>query len=113
MAKCENCIHEEVCCPCVEHEVCEQFKDKTLVVELPCKVGDKVYYLNTNPHIRLYLNEIYEATVVRVVITEKFVSVVIQIHDEIGCTEIPDIRDFGKTVFFNREEAERELEKQT
>lgn len=58
MSKCEkqcgNCIHYEICDPYVSPnesfpEVkggCKCFKDKSLFVELPCKVGDKVYCAN-------------------------------------------------------------------
>ena len=44
MNKCGNCIHNKVC----DHNIygfenCGAFKDKSLFVELPCKVGDTVY----------------------------------------------------------------------
>ena len=122
MEKCENCYHAKVCKNYPNTGIpeksrqrllnkgCENFKDKSLIVELPCRVGDKVYYINTILHISLYLNHIYEATVTRIVKTKDFVTAVIQIHNENGCTEIPDIKDFGKTVFLSREEAERALE---
>lgn len=60
---CEDCYHYEACKEkfaglrkiCVKNPekhleldpraeiVCQQFKDKSLIIELPCKVGDKVY----------------------------------------------------------------------
>ena len=82
------------------------------VIVPPCKVGDKVYYVSENP-INLSVNPytIYEADVVRIVTTKLGTSLVIQIHNEYGCTEIPNIKDFGKTVFLTKEEAEAELEK--
>lgn len=48
MSKCENCIHYEVCetfgnTRCRLEHNCRNFKDKSLCVELPCKVGDTVY----------------------------------------------------------------------
>ena len=44
MSKCDNCLCNPVC----DHnkygwENCNNFKDKSLFVELPCKVGTKVY----------------------------------------------------------------------
>ena len=50
MAKCENCYHYEMCCDWIsrtfipatkeEDSACERFKDKSLIAELPCKIGD-------------------------------------------------------------------------
>lgn len=79
------------------------------VIVPPCKVGDVVYYINTRYHIALYRNRVYEAKVARIVVTTLGVALVIQIRDESGCCEIPDVKDFGKTVFLTREEAEQAL----
>lgn len=53
MSKCEcnNCIHEKACKQICEinglsfgnYPYCDHYKDKSLVVELPCKVGDEVW----------------------------------------------------------------------
>ena len=126
MSKCENCIHYDVCTLVMakakhlteqtvrkylnEGNACtDHFKDKSLFVELPCKVGDTVYYLNTQYHMALYRNTIYEAKVARIVATSLGVALVIHIRDESGCCEIPDVKDFGKTVFLTKEEAEAKL----
>lgn len=90
----------------------ERLVDKLLangVIVPPCKVGDKVYYLNTQYHMALHRNTIYEAKVARIVVTSLGVALVIHIRDESGCCEVPDIRDFGKTVFLTRDEAEKAL----
>lgn len=47
---CKDCVHYDVCNRIGNKilngfEVCDQFKDKTRFVELPCKVGDTVYYI--------------------------------------------------------------------
>lgn len=45
---CKDCFHYEVCCDEyeLEHaENCNNFKDKSKIVELPFKVGDMVYVL--------------------------------------------------------------------
>lgn len=41
---CKDCIHYELCSydePDIN--MCELFRDKSLIIELPCKVGDTVY----------------------------------------------------------------------
>ena len=76
----------------------------------PCKVGQKVYYVSDNPiNLSVQANTIYEATVNRIVTTQYGTTLIIQIHNSYGCTEIPDINDFGKTVFLTKEEAEAKL----
>lgn len=52
---CKDCIHFDVCkfynknlpeeYDPIEWQ-CDNFKDKSLIVELPCKVGDEIYVLN-------------------------------------------------------------------
>ena len=57
---CKDCIHYDLCRSCsriqlgwhgnsvhyVENieEICKDFKDRSRFVELPCRVGDKVYF---------------------------------------------------------------------
>ena len=74
------------------------------VIVLPCKVGDTVYLINDG--------KIYEATVYRI----EYID-----HDQFGIATTVSARtqpsysfgirfdDFGKTVFFTREEAEAAL----
>lgn len=49
MAKCENCYHAGVCLHRINYEdydcECANYKDKSLIVELPCRVWDVVYIL--------------------------------------------------------------------
>lgn len=64
---CKDCIHYKVCCQKHLHvvtgmdfvyrykynhieRVCKDFKDRSRFVELPCKVGDTVYF--NNVHLR-------------------------------------------------------------
>lgn len=64
---CKKCYHCDVCsekdgttnfygkefaCNDVEKR-CQYFKDKSRIVELPCKIGDKVYYLSIKRYIPL------------------------------------------------------------
>lgn len=39
---CKDCIHYALC-KFMDGEICNHFKDKSLIIELPCKVGDVVY----------------------------------------------------------------------
>ncbi len=88
----------------------EELKTAGRLVELPCKVGDTVYFLNTKPHISLRMNWIYKSKVARIVTIGSGSFIMIQMRTEYGCTELPAVRcDFGKTVFLAREEAEAAL----
>lgn len=76
----------------------------------PCKVGDTVYYVSDSPlNLSVQANTIYEADVSRIITTRYGTTLVIQIHNSYGCTEIPDVNDWGKTVFLTKEEAEQAL----
>ena len=87
------------------------------VIVPPCKVGDTVYYINRSYHIELKKDTIYEAKVVRIVTTSLGTSLVIQMRGEWGCIqqsnidciETPDVKDFYRTVFLTKEEAEQAL----
>lgn len=62
---CKDCIHYGVCKASIcedcwglcdecglwekfEYEICDNFKDKSKIIELPCNIGDKVYLLLEN-----------------------------------------------------------------
>ena len=95
-------------------QMAEFFADYILAdgwIRPPCKVGDVVYYVSDSPiNLSVQANTIYEAHVSRIVTTIYGTTLVIQIHNSYGCTEIPDVNDFGKTVFLTREEAEKALQ---
>lgn len=79
---CDNCIKADVC---LKNHIksdlvyrsdgeqklyCEHFKDKDLVVELPCKVGDTIYVIPSETNYRLNVlhnysenNRVYEQVV--------------------------------------------------
>ena len=103
----------KLCNGCFRYEKYNETADYLLangVIVPPCKVGTKVYYFSENPlNLSVQANTIYEATVVRIVTTNLGTSLVIQIRNDYGCTEIPNINYFGKTVFLTREEAEAKL----
>ena len=80
------------------------------VIVPPCKVGDTVYYCSNNPLcIAVRANELYEADVVRIVTTNLGTSLVLQIRNEYGVTEISNVKDWGVSVFPSREEAVKAL----
>ncbi len=62
---CKDCIHECVCAPLCSgidmnlmmqdknvELLCSNFKDKSRFIELPCKVGDVVFWITTDNKIR-------------------------------------------------------------
>ncbi len=107
MANCKDCVHCYVCLESDKDLTCKDFKDSSQFVELPCKVGDTVYFPTNDRHsyaqitcIRLESDEIY------------FEWAQYDFHPE--CTELWDqdefkLSDIGKTVFLTREEAEQKL----
>lgn len=80
-------------------------KEQGRLIELPCKVGDTVYYINTHNRLSLFKNTVYEAKVARFVTTRYGTSIVIQIRNEYGCTELYSEDNYNKTVFLTKEEA--------
>lgn len=117
---CKDCFHYEVCCDEyeLEHaEYCNNFKDKSKVIELPCRVGDTVYIKG----IPLIISSIY---------IENEIGFVFQFDCE-DCYKCPfyedevsfegehdcrtqgylefTVNDIGKTVFLTKEEAEARL----
>lgn len=137
MASCKDCIHYELCEPLCRNmyengecdccyinfcgfksnvKKCLYFKDKSKIVELPCDIGDTVWYICQHNTISLEKDKIYKATVVRFSIAKykdigTVVCAVIQIKDKYGTTEVTDVIDFGKTVFLSPEEAEKSLKR--
>lgn len=89
----------------------EQAEEQGLLLKLPCKVGDVVYYFSNRPfNLSILPNTIYEADVVRIVTTHLETSIVIRIRNEHGCTEVSQVSSFGKRVFLTKAEAEKALE---
>ena len=105
----EKCNFEDKCELCPDEELADHLIENGVICP-PCKEGDTVYYFSNRPfNLSVLPNTIYEADVVRIVTTRLGTSVVIQIHNDYGCTEIPEISSFGKTVFLTKEAAEKAL----
>lgn len=102
-----GCYEEKIYNKLKEYETMEE---QGLLLKLPCKVGDVVYYFSYRPfNLSILPNTIYEADVVRIVTTRLGTSIVIQIRNEYGCTEVSEVSSFGKTVFLTKAEAEKAL----
>lgn len=80
----------------------EEYKTKIengTLIELPCKVGDTVYY-------ETIINGQSKG-----IMPHKVIALVLEVLTDIdgfGCTSVP-IRDFGKSVFLTKAEAEQKL----
>lgn len=106
MATCkENCL----CCPvCVRFEAyaknpklnlpnpseCNFFKDRSKIIELPCKLSDKVFYFDT-------AGTIYKQTIFQFIYGGTGLK--------LDCGVMFDSKLIGKRFFFTREEAEKAL----
>jgi hypothetical protein len=78
------------------------------IVELPCSVGDSIYYVHESyleGETEKYIIEDGDCEWINIEKT----SVYIKVRYDCGLTIQHPIRDFGKTVFLTREEAEAAL----
>lgn len=106
---CKDCIHSGICrverqpaplsdiytyeCDCIER-YCADFKDRSQFVELPCKLGDTVYYFNS-------AGEIFSQRVSGFIIN--FVGILVD------SDVMFDSHMMGDRFFLTREEAEQAL----
>lgn len=103
MASCKDCLHVDVCKNMYifgDMPICEHFIDRNRFVELPCNVGDTVYSIK-NYHI----NE----CVVAWIRIDTRTSITIRLMTKDYIFYDVSRKDFGKTVFLTREEAEKAL----
>lgn len=111
---CEKCIHYEVCDlnrrmrgnnnPLMYDKECRLFKDKSLYIELPCKVGDTVYAVSQGAGFSVVWN-VYEATAKAIYLDQwgkLFVRAETDKNNVGGYVEI-------ERLFLTREEAEKAL----
>lgn len=116
MKTCKDCIHYDVCHAvmtmgeiqeCAE-SVCKNFKDKTLVLDLPCKVGQPIYKIwSCGKHGK----KIAEFTVNHINIANlpDIEILYSKCCDFSGRRYVAKQSDIGKTIFLTREEAEQAL----
>ena len=102
---CKNCLHYEACDMYEDLDgyrsktICSNSTEKSEWVHLQCKVGDVVYCFEPcfdtdhHPKLKVVEKEIIELKTIATVFGLNF-----------------DIDNIGKTIFLNREEAEKALE---
>lgn len=113
MSKCLSCLHYKVCDYRINEEnitvaECTQFTNRSEWVHLPCKVGDKVYIVNsrTSDDKNLYIVE----DVAKRIVFDKSEDTGF-IHSRIEFFNTSSISDWlFQNIFLTREEAEKALE---
>ena len=111
MATCKDCVHFEACKNIYEIHGdglseesygCDQFSNRSRFVELPCKVGDRLYVLFPKGQA------IVEYVVIAFWIEET--GVIIRVVDtRFFTTTIFFIKDIGTKAFLTKKEAEQAL----
>ena len=111
---CKKCIHYNVCCELMAQlhwkpELCRSFKDRNRFVELPCKLGDSIFYIHRSSQGNNY---ILKADVLGVIVSiyEEFKRIYLRIifEDSRGYTDITtDI--YGVNAFSSSEDEETRL----
>ena len=87
----------------------EKVENGTLI-ELPCKVGDVVYYLDGHYErhkTKVYVNEIKKGIVDHITIGQKGIPQIDVCDDENVWTTFDGIEDFGKIAFLTKDQAEK------
>lgn len=114
---CRDCIHYDVCGMCGNEDdikamtFCRYFKDKSRIIELPCKIGDTLYYV-----YRDWVNNTYyvtEATIWEISTTDNYWNSQL-IYFKITYTDCYGDTDranaiYGSRIFLTEEEAESKI----
>ena len=141
---CEDCVHYEVCVFYSEQwnismwntspQKCHMFKDKSKFIELPCRVGDKVYVISRCENISMFFDNDYfngtgatecpfeddcmfedcDNNNIRILETCISAFAIDEDHKKVYVENLffaYDFSDFGKTIFLTKEEAEKALKK--
>ncbi len=109
MINCKNCYHYHMCdlqYRLEEHQNCKHYIDKSLIVELPCKVGDTVYKVCDIESVH---RQILEMEVLTIEMSNEEVVYLKTKKKYLYNFGRVTFDDFGKTVFLSREEAEKKL----
>ena len=119
---CKDCYHHDACKTWINHgetlysdytystEDCPFYKDKSRIVELPCKVGDILYY----PWVYGGTSGVamLEVFSFKIYVQGRVLAVVKDPESDLEMPKQFHLEDFGKTVFLTREEAEEALRKE-
>ena len=95
MATCKECVHVEACLESDKDLICRDYKDSSRFVELPCKVGDTVYWD--------ILGKPVEDEITNITIYDNCTRVFLKKGISF------DIEDIGRMIFLSREQAEQAL----
>ena len=108
---CKDCVHYELCQNLemngigrIHPKQCDNFKDKTRFVELPCKAGDILYEI-TERRIKSH----WVKCIVRRVVLRIEVGLNGYISAKCGTAISVPLQNIGKTVFLTLEDAEEKL----
>lgn len=110
---CKDCVHVDVCeeygevFSLIKGGKCSLFKDCSRFVELPCKVGDTVYVIESIDGEQKIIQDHVET------ISIGYYTDVVNIYQFDGIKTDGYFSDFGKTVFLTREEAKQALKLKT
>lgn len=124
---CKDCIHYDVCGRKTFHfanklyrkdvndieKWCETLKDKSRFVELPCKVGDTVYYVANIGRTSRLLPFINEYSVFEITLSKRQIYFHLCHKNDNGKNEkvyhTVSIEKFNKNVFTDKSKAEAKL----
>ncbi|MGN0488062.1 MAG: hypothetical protein ACI4HO_02235 [Ruminococcus sp.] len=125
MASCKDCLSCKVCYrtqvesipECTEVRDCPHFKDRNRFVELPCKVGDKLFIIDDDGYGEYECSEFSIGVLQELRIFAKCGISGYQNIQECSeyycgqpcCSTSFVSQDFGKTVFLTKEEAKQAL----
>lgn len=119
--QCKRCYHRYVCDRCermseavsYNRGLCIDYKAAASIVDVPCRIGDKVYYIPTHS-----IDQIITVTVVAIHLSDegairrkKHKSHLIGIEQNSRTNIKLNLDDFGILVFTDRKEAEKALRK--
>lgn len=79
--------------------LCDKFKDKARFIELPCKVGDRVYYIGSSDPRQLEEGFVDEVQI------DGYATVIIIKEALTRCRRGYVLGDFGKRIFTSRKDA--------
>lgn len=94
---CKDCLHYQMCIYSDGNKRCPCFTDCSEWVKLPCNIGKTVYFIRNN--------KIIDTEVEKIVIKKN------GIYLKLACNTMYETscKSIGKTVFFDRKEAEKVL----
>ena len=114
---CEECIHFPICgiladnlpniSPFEIAKDCKYFKERSKIIYLPCKVGDKVYCLNGKGQIRQFKIRCVKTSQSDINANHKNVALILGCDNTVGLLWLES--DKTKNIYFSKEEAEQAL----